>query len=163
MGLASIFFASKGFIKRVYGFEPFKPTYERAIENIGLNSAVIRDKIETFPYGLGDSNDTRSFVYNKENHGIMRTGQGSVVAKPEDENVETVEIREAGPELIKIMDQYPDAFFAVKMDCEGGEFDIYPNLIKHGAFDRIGYIMMETHDGKEDLLVDMLSNEGFIV
>src|SRR5271166_5049437 len=37
VGLASLYFASKDFVKEVHSFEPSKATYDRALRNLALN------------------------------------------------------------------------------------------------------------------------------
>ncbi|MCR4656373.1 MAG: hypothetical protein K5770_09125 [Lachnospiraceae bacterium] len=98
IGLASLFFASKGFIRRVYGFEPFKPTYERAMENLSINEASLTDKIVGYDYGLGEQSGEQIVRYLKDNPGIMRAGKGAVTADPGDQSAETAIIKE-GPVL----------------------------------------------------------------
>ncbi len=82
IGLASLFFASKGFIRKVYGFEPIRPTYERALENLSLNGSSLTDKIEGYDYGLGERDDEQTVAYLKDNPGIMRAGKGAVTVDP---------------------------------------------------------------------------------
>lgn len=163
VGLASLFFASKSFIRKVYGFEPFKPTYERARENFSLNEVSLTDKIVGHNYGLGDQNGEQAIVYLKDNPGLMRAGKGALIADPGDRSAETVIIKEAGPEILRIMNENPGASFAMKVDCEGAEYEIIPNLIKHDVIKRISVFVMETHYGDEDRIVDALKKESFIV
>ncbi len=163
IGLASLFFASKGFIKRVYGFEPMKPTYERAMENMALNDASISDKIQGYNYGLGEQNLEQTVAYLKDNPGIMKAGKMAVTVDPGEPTAVTAVIKEAGPELLRIMNENPGLSFAMKIDSEGAEYEIIPNLIKHDVLSRIDVIIMETHYGNEDQVVTALQKEGFIV
>lgn len=45
IGIASLFFAAKKEVVKVYGFEPFEDTYNQAIENFKRNERDIRNKI----------------------------------------------------------------------------------------------------------------------
>ena len=47
IGIASIFFANKINVSKVYGFEPVEETYKQAIKNLEYNPKL-KDKIETF-------------------------------------------------------------------------------------------------------------------
>ena len=163
IALASLFFASKGFIKKVYGFEPFKPTYERALKNLSLNEKSLSDKIRVYNYGLGEEDGEQTVHYLADNPGYMRAGKEAVPADPGDECAETAIIKEAGPEILKIMDKNPGASFAMKIDCEGAEYEIIPNLIRHGALKRISIIVMESHYGREDEIIEAFRREGFVV
>ena len=163
VGLASLYFASKGFIRRVYGFEPIKPTYERALENLGMNESSLTDKIVGYDYGLGEQDGEQTVAYLKDNPGIMRVGKEAVTADPGEGSAVTAVIKEAGPEILRIMNENPGASFAMKIDCEGAEYEIIPNLIKHGVLKKIDIVVMETHYGREDDMVDAFSKEGVIV
>ncbi len=163
IGLASLFFASKGFIKRVYGFEPIRPTYERALENLSLNEASLAEKIRGYDYGLGEQDGEQTVAYLEDNPGIMCAGKGAVTVDPGEISAVTAVIKEAGPEILRIMNENPGASFAMKIDCEGAEYEIIPNLIKHDVLKKISIVVMETHYGGEDMMVDAFRKEGFIV
>ena len=163
IGLASLFFASKGFIKKVYGFEPMKPTYERAMENMALNNASLTDKIFGNNFGLGEQDMEQTVAYLKDNPGIMKAGKAAVTVDPSVPNAVKAVVKEAGPEILRIMNENPGLSFAMKIDSEGAEYEIIPNLIKHDVLKRIDIIVMETHYGNEDQLVTALQKEGFMV
>ncbi len=61
------------------------------------------------------------------------------------------------------MNENPGASFAMKIDCEGAEYEIIPDLIKHDVLKKIGVVVMETHYGEEDRMVGAFRKEGFIV
>ena len=50
-------------VKKVYSFEPFKKTYERALKNIELNGKST--KIYTYNIGLSDHNEIKNIEYNE--------------------------------------------------------------------------------------------------
>ena len=163
VGLASLFFASKGFVKKVYGFEPLGPTYERALENMSLNDPSLTDKIVGYNFGLGEQDGEQTVAYLEDNPGIMKVGKEAVTADKGDSSAVTAYIKEAGPEILRLMDENPGASFTMKIDCEGAEYEIIPNLIGHGVLKRVSVVVMETHYGREDALVDAFVREGFIV
>lgn len=57
IGLASLYFAARDDVEGVYGFEPFKPTFEQAMFNFKINEKYA-DKIHPHNYGLGDREST---------------------------------------------------------------------------------------------------------
>ncbi|MCR4656372.1 MAG: hypothetical protein K5770_09120 [Lachnospiraceae bacterium] len=61
------------------------------------------------------------------------------------------------------MNENPGASFAMKIDCEGAEYEIIPNLIKHDILRKTDVVVMETHYGGEDGMIDAFRKEGFIV
>ena len=163
IGLASFFFASKDFITKVYGFEPLKPTYERALENLNLNEAALADKIVGYNYGLGEADYEQTVAYSEDNPGIMRVGKEAVTVDSGEEGAVTAVVKEAGPEILRIMNENPGASFAMKIDCEGAEYEIIPDLIKHDVLRKIDIVVMETHYGRENEIADAFVKEGFIV
>ncbi|HAF25827.1 MAG TPA: hypothetical protein DCG85_00785 [Lachnospiraceae bacterium] len=163
IGLASIFFASKDYVKKIYSFEPFKPSFDRAVANIALNDPVIKDKINVYNYGLSDVDRRGCYTYLEGNPGIMRTEGGSNPAKIVDDHAEEAELKEAGTELKKIIESDPNAEYVIKMDCEGAEYTIIPNLLKHDVLSHIRLIIMETHDEREDEIADLIAGQGFTV
>lgn len=163
IGMASIYFASNHNIERVYGFEPFVPTYERAIENVNMNSNEIQNKIQTYNYGLSNFEGEKTFQYREDSPGGMRIGFGSSPIERDQKNAETIRIREAGKEIVRLIHNETDKCFIMKMDIEGSEYDCFENMEKYGLFEKLRIIVMETHDGRADELVDMLERHGFNV
>ena len=43
------------------------------------------------------------------------------------------------------------------------EYEIIPDLIKHGVLKRIGIVVMESHYGREDEIMEAFRKEGFVV
>lgn len=54
IGIASLFFAGRANVKKVYSFEPFAPTYEKAVRNFQMNSDEIKNKICPYQIALGN-------------------------------------------------------------------------------------------------------------
>ena len=93
----------------------------------------------------------------------MRTEGGSNPAKIGDDHAKEAELKEAGTELKKIIESDPNAEYVIKMDCEGAEYNIIPNLLKHDVLSHIRLIIMETHDAREDEIADLIAGQGFTV
>lgn len=163
IGLASLYFAAKSFVKKIYGFEPFKPTYDRALANFDLNEGPVKDKIKAFNYGLSDADRTGCFTYLDNNPGNMKTTSEYLKEGSDVYNGQVVELKEAGKEIDRIMNLEPGAAYVIKIDCEGAEYDIIPSLVKWNVLDRVRLIIMETHDGREDELAGLIAGQGFTV
>lgn len=69
IGAASLYFAGQENVVRVYGFEPFPDTYHRACENIALNPAKIRNKIETYNVAVTDQESEWDVSVETDNMG----------------------------------------------------------------------------------------------
>lgn len=158
IGLASLFFANMDNVTMVYGFEPFPMTYGDASNNFKLNPSLSR-KIEAFNYGLADKDSTITCLYNPDYTTNMRTDD---------------EERKHGPNEISVNIQLKDSYevlkdiFAInkikvlKLDCEGAEYAIMHRLDETGLLAQVDIILAETHDGKENILKELLKKNRFI-
>ena len=72
IGITSLYFARNENIKQIYGFEPFRPTYEQGLKNLELNPELAR-KIKLFDFGLGSSDKILEIDYNPDLPGSMST------------------------------------------------------------------------------------------
>ncbi|MDR1705083.1 MAG: FkbM family methyltransferase [Clostridiales bacterium] len=161
VGVASIFFASKENVNRVYAFEPFPDTFERALENIALNNAA--DKVFPHSYGLGETGGELELSYDGTIKGHMSTVKQNKLS-PNSKSV-TVQIADIAEIFNAIIDLHPDDTFVFKIDCEGGEYEILERLDETGLIKRIHVLMMEWHmiEGKSvSQLEDILRRNGFV-
>lgn len=161
IGLASIFFSQKNNISKIYAFEPVEKTYNQALINFKMNRHFL--KVEKFNnYGLAKGDRKDIFLFNnnvKGNTGVRGPLSSSFVASMVIE-VE-VELRNVTTEIEKIIIENPNSKIAIKMDCEGGEYEIFENLEDSGCIKKIDYLIMEWHDkGSEDLEF-ILQKNGF--
>ena len=69
---ASLLFATNENIKKIYAYEPFKPTFELAKRNLELNPQL-SPKINAFNFGLGKTEITLEFPYAANATGGMST------------------------------------------------------------------------------------------
>ncbi len=157
VGLASLFFASLPFVKSVYAFEPFEPTFLQAKRNISLNPELSK-KIQPFNYGLDAEDKKLKLDYNYDNKGSV-----GVLGKDFSASNNKVEItlKNIGPILNKICSDNPNTQIFMKIDCEGAEYDIFEYFKKEGFPDQVKMIAMEWHRKGPDTLVQTLSNSGF--
>lgn len=161
IGIASIFFSQKNNISKIYAFEPVEATYNQALLNFKMNDHFL--KVEKFNnYGLAKGDRKDIFLFNnnvKGNTGVRGSLSSSFIASLVVE-VE-VELRNATSEIEKIILENPKSKIAIKMDCEGGEYEIFENLESTGYIKKIDYLIMEWHDkGSEDLEF-ILQKNGF--
>lgn len=156
IGLTSLYSAQKENIIKIYGFEPFMPTFKQAQQNLKLNP-VLAEKIEIFNFGLGDSEKTLDIHYNPQLPGSM----SSVSDKFSDcTDVEKIAIKKASDVIGEIVTKHKENIF-LKIDCEGAEKEIVPELDKAGLLKKIKIIIMEWHYENPQYLVDILRRNGF--
>jgi len=158
--VASLFFATNEHIKKIYAYEPFKPTAEIAKRNIKLNPKLAK-KINAFNWGLGRTDKILELPYLDSASGCMSTTHN--VCGLEVVKRETVCIRDAAAEIFQIIDQNKDKKILVKCDCEGAEYEIFERLNEKNILNRLDVIIMEYHFEKPDKLISILVSNGFAV
>jgi len=160
-GIASLYFATYPNIRKIYSFEPFKPTFELAKRNLGLNPQL-SEKIKAFNFGLGKAEVTLELPYMAKATGGMSTTHD--VCKGE-KNIrkEAVVIKDAAKEIAPILEENKNKHIIVKCDCEGAEFEIFERLNEVKLIGNIDVILMEYHFNKPDRLVTILTKNGFAV
>ncbi len=158
---ASLLFAANENIKRIYAYEPFKPTFELAKKNLELNPQLSK-KINAFNCGLGKAEVTLELPYMDNATGAMSTTH-DVCKGQKNIKKETVLIKDAAKEIAPILEENKDKHIIVKCDCEGAEFEIFERLNEENIVSRIDVVMMEYHFEKPDRLVNILAENGFAV
>jgi len=145
---------------RVYGFEPLRPTYDIAVSNIGLNPAI-KDKITTYNFGLSDRdqelrvNYTLDEIMSISSEGTFDScfaGRGSE---------EAIRVRRAADVLGPIIESHPKEKIFLKVDCEGAEFKIIPDLDRAGLLRRVTALIIEWHNREPQDLLEILARNGF--
>ena len=155
---ASLLFATNENIKKIYAYEPFKPTFELAKRNLELNPQL-SEKIIAFNIGLGKAEVTLKLPYVADASGAMSTTHN--ICKDKNTRKETVVIKDAAKELLLILEENKDKHIIVKCDCEGAEFEIFKRLNEEDVVSKIDVVMMEYHFEKPDGLVNILADNGF--
>ena len=156
VGLASIFFAKNTKVKKVYGFEPFKQTYQQACYNFSLNEPI-SNKIIPANFGISQENKFRDLVYNFEYkgsvglYGYASTNTDSAKLK------ETIELKDVNSIISLIRKENPEKYdYIFKIDCEGDEYDIIQRLIQDEQL-LPNVIMLEWHkNGPEAIIRDLV-------
>lgn len=156
---ASLLFATKDNIKKIYAYEPFKPTFELAKKNLKLNP-TLSEKIVPFNVGLGKAETTLELPYAADAAVGMST-TFDVCKDRKNVQKETVVIKDAAKEISAILAENKNKHIVVKCDCEGAEFEIFERLHEEKLMRRIDVVMMEYHFEKPDRLIDLLTENGF--
>jgi len=145
IGDTAIYFALKG-AKHVYAFEPYPYSYNIAKKNIKLNH--LEDRITLLNEGCGRS----GFVTIKEDY--ENTGGTDLKNFKEGKKIRIVSLDE-------IVKRFNLKHAALKVDCEGCEYDLILNASDEAlnAFDQI---IIEYHYGYKNL-VKRLRRAGFEV
>jgi FkbM family methyltransferase len=162
-GLVSLFAAGNKDVWKIYGFEPFRAPFQRALANFQLNPTIAA-KIDPKNIALGDSNRSVEVLSTPEST-IGMSIRGAAAGEPE-----VITIRDAGPVLEEIVSEaaFHQCDVVVKLDCEGSEFAIFEFLLAYKLLPRISVIMVEWHkwwaaDKNERTLIAPLINNGFAV
>ncbi len=156
---ASLLFAANKNIKKIYAYEPFKPTFELAKRNLELNPQLSK-KINAFNFGLGKTEMTLELPYIANATGGMSTTY-EVCKEVKNIKKEMVAIKDAAEILTSILEENKDKHIIVKCDCEGAEFEIFKRLNEKDIISRIDVVMMEYHFEKPDGLVNIFTENGF--
>ena len=159
-GASSLLFATNENIRKIYAYEPFKPTFELAKRNLELNPQL-SEKINVFNVGLGKTEITLELPYLATATGGMSTTHD--VCKDEKyTKKETVIIKDAGKEITAILEENKNKHVIIKCDCEGAEFEIFERLNEEKIVDKIDIVLMEFHFEKPDRLINILTENGFV-
>ncbi len=165
VGWASLYFALDDNVQQVYSFEPFKKTYEDALNNFALNPNL-KEKINPFDYGIGGKDEVVTVEYDydlKASVGVKGLPE-SMEKKSQGKKIkEDIAIRSATDVLSSIFEKFTDTDFMAKIDCEGSEYDILKSLEKADMLSRFKVIIMEWHEKGPDELVSYLRNANFTV
>jgi FkbM family methyltransferase len=159
LGIAALYAAKQLNINKIYGFEPFKPTFQSALTNLEHNTELAT-KIEVFNFGLSDRNEEVRLSYNPLLPGSMSTIRDLFVDQIGTWK-ETVLLQQAAEALGPIIAHHREAVF-LKIDCEGAEFKIIADLDRAGLLKKIDLIILEWHAPNPDSLVTILNDNGFI-
>ncbi len=171
VGGATLFFLQQKKVEKVYGYEPFKETFDLAKENLKdfLNKS---EKLEIYQCGISNITEFRTINYNKN----MSCGQstldiinkknekkyldGGYIAR-EDSIEEKIEVKEAASILFNILKKHPENNIVLKIDCEGEEYNILENLAENGLLEGVKFIMLEWHYMGKERLFDCLNKANF--
>lgn len=165
VGVTSTYMANLDNIKKIYAFEPLKPTYARNLGNLSLNDNA-QAKVELFNYGLSNKETEIEISYNTDQPGKLSTHNNRF----SDVNMtkEIVALKSAHEILPDLINAHNDKKIVFKIDIEGSEYDLFENLNQHKIFDKVDLILMEWHkfmnsNNYPDQLIDMLHQNNFVI
>ena len=162
-GFAALAFAARPSVSEVLSFEPFGPTADAYRRNLTLNPAL-SPKIRLRQVGLSDQDGEVTADYVPELRGSMSTAglggwrqAGNVRSVPV-----TLQLRRASEELRAWIEHSADPIFA-KVDCEGAEYQILPELAAAGLLTKFKVLVIEWHGDRHESLVKLLVEAGYSV
>ena len=174
IGFASLFFSCKENVEKIYAYEPFRNTYQKAIRNFALNSIEVGGRIVALNYALGKENGERivgtisldskgsNTLLPHEAFQLPRFEQGERLSH----NVK-IGVLDAGEEVSRIKAVHPDCNLLLKMDVEGSEYEIIESLTNGSAIRNIDAIVMEFHTIKgksiQADIVEVLLNNNYAI
>ncbi len=163
IGLVSLLFASKPFVKQVHSFEPFNGTYVRALANLRLNPKFAH-KIVASNIGLTDKDEDKVILVPEGMESGSYSSSLSRSGTPHH-----IVTRNAGTVLEPIIAAAKRNGLAIvaKIDCEGAEYPIFAALEKRELLPEFSAFMVEAHwtgwqETRHDLIT-ALARHGFVV
>lgn len=163
VGTASLFFASKTEVSRVYAYELFPATSALARLNMERNRPI-SDKVVLETKGLSDYSGCLELDYNsdKKGHaglfGILGETSRSIVKQKQ-----SVEVEDISVIVKRIINQHTLQNLLIKLDCEGAEYAILEHLQRTGLLESIHALVMEWHQHGAQPLTKILIACGFAV
>lgn len=113
---------------KVFLYEPVSSFYEACVSRFASNADV-----SCFHYGMSNENTTMDIVLSDD--------ASSTNIASENDSVEKIELRRA-TECLADMERI-DLF---KINIEGGEYQVLPDLINSGAIAKIDFLQIQFHD-----------------
>lgn len=163
IGLVSMQFAKNPAVQKVYSFDPFRSTFDRAIDNLALNPEISK---KIMPSNTGVSNTEGRLKFN-----VHDTSDSGSRSTRDDESGMGVpielEMQTASNVLRMVRTNNPDTDIIIKIDCEGAEFAIFDDLATSELLSEVTAFMVEWHTvfpGKNQAdLIAPLNDAGFTV
>ena len=163
IGLTTLFLAKKNNVREIYAFEPFEPTFQRAVANLSLNPELAR-KVSVKNIGLSDKDEDLTVLLNQEADSGRWSIRGARSGR-----AAAISVRNAATVLGPIIDRaiIQNRKVLVKVDCEGSEFMIFKALRMSGYLRKISMFMVEWHRSfahmSVNTLISPLVKNGFVV
>lgn len=157
IGLASLYFASRPDVVKVYGFELIPSTFDLAKKNIASNSWAA-GKCE--PYNIGWSNADSEVLVQDNYEGSVTVSLGELVNR-DFQNGRGVSVKNASNVVKSIFEKHSHERFILKLDCEGAEYDIVESLAGSELLNIFESIIIEWHYRGAQQLTNYLLMTGF--
>lgn len=164
VGVTSIFYASQPQVEKVFSFEPFTPTFNMALKNLGLNSSF-SNKLNPNNFGLAKEDGELQIPFSlkqKGRMGLKGIPEKSSVVK-NDVALQTIFLKEVKTEFEKIKSAVKENYVVCKMDCEGAEYELIDSLYEHKLLSLPDVYFIEWHERSPDTIVEKLIAENYTV
>lgn len=120
---------------RVYTFEPNPGVFEQLEQRFAAEPAVT-----ALPFGLAAADATVRLALD---------GPGSSVQRGAASHAPTKEIQLR--DVVRVIDELGgERIDLMKINIEGGEYDLLDRLIESGAIDRVRYLLIQFHEWHDD-------------
>jgi FkbM family methyltransferase len=163
VGYVSLYFSSFPNIKKVYSYEPFKDTFVIAQQNLAANEAASK-KIQPNNYGI--SNYTGTIDVPLLAAGTLGASTEASYIKDHVApytNTVQVQVRDILEVLKEIREENPGTDIAMKIDCEGEEYNILETMNDHNGFEKVTFLCIEWHFKGAARIKEILHQNNFIV
>ena len=162
IGISCLFFSQLNCVEKIYAYEPVGATFDQAVLNLELNKEISK-VVQLNNFGLGKNNRDVVFLFDRNVKGNTGSRGALSTSFNSEHVVETkVQIKNVAEQINIVVAANPSAKIVLKMDCEGGEYEIFESLAESGMIAKIDYLMMEWHDKGADVLEEVLIKNGFI-
>lgn len=158
VGFASLFFAKKGYCKKIYAYEPDEAVYKKAMDNFNINPEY-SSIINSFNYALSDSDHKEVYKINpRVSAGILKNRKEGL------EGFQDIEITcfKSSDIIKKVMQENKNMPCVIKCDCEGAEYEIFQELDENGLLKHVSAVVMEWHAGRRKEIEAIFERNSFV-
>lgn len=161
IGIASVYFACLPNVSKVFSYELVPSTFQLASENIKASS--LQNLIKIKSAGIALENGTLSIPFEEEGsvdasvYEVSRSNE-----KSKSGNTIEVEVVAVADEFQDILKQIGLEKLILKLDCEGTEYEVIPELAAKGLLQKFTVVMLEWHYHGPASLIQTLTDSGFI-
>jgi FkbM family methyltransferase len=149
IGVSLLYYNQFDNIRNIIGFEPVPITFDRLKRNLSINGNPSKITINNF--GLGNCNRTDTFLFSDEYKGSVGVvGLKDSPKKSGSLSSVKVSIRDCKEIFDEIFsaDVKSENRLLLKIDCEGGEYEIIPHMYNLGYLDHFDFVVMEWHGNR---------------
>ncbi len=159
IGIATCYFAGCCNFQAVETFEPFEYTFSKGVENVSRNG--LQSKVRFHNFGLGCPPRELEVAYSKVRKGTSGIFGVSLVRETlSDVEQASISIKDVKVEMLRLLERYPKSRFALKIDCEGSEYEIVPRL-PDLLLEKVDFLAIEWHEQGPEALIAHLLTKGF--
>lgn len=159
VGLASLFFANQKNIHQIFSFEPFEQSFKQAENNFRANP-MLSTRIKSFNVGLGKGERVEKLYFDPFASGTSgkALGQSARASHVLEQSVIIKDSYKTITSLLNTAGKYP---YVLKVDCEGGEYEIMESLFDAGFPEEIIAILLEWHGSMPANFEQRILEAGF--